>query len=191
MTHAQTPTSTAERGPQAVREKLIAATLELISERSPAMITNKEIAARAGVNHGQIHHYFESKDDLVAHAILAHAHGFVGEFFGDPDKMPVPINTRRRSPIWRALAYLAVHAQQLDIRSPVIERFARSIAQTRDVEPGDPDVLADVAAIMAMTYGWSVFEDYIVASLEPFDVDVDAVRDGVAERSTRLLTEDV
>ena len=97
-----------ERGPEAVRQRLIEATRDLIAERSPAMITNKEIAAAAGVNHGQIHHYFESKDNLVAAAILAHADSFVRQYFGRDAEMPVPLNTRRRSPIWRGLAYLAV-----------------------------------------------------------------------------------
>ncbi len=49
------------RGPDAVRNALIEATAKLCGERSPALVSVRDIAAEAGVNHGQVHHYFGSK----------------------------------------------------------------------------------------------------------------------------------
>lgn len=177
------------RGPDAVRRKLIAATVELMSERSPALITNKEIAARAGVNHGQIHHYFESKDDLVAKAITEEANKFVRERLDGLEMLPAPIDTRRRYAIWRALAYLAVHAEKLDVASPVIAHLVEEEAARRSTDTSDVDVLADVAVLMSMRYGWSVFQDHIIRSFQDFDVDEDALRDAVAQRAQRLMNE--
>ena len=54
-------------GRDAVREALVLATTELIVERGLSMSV-REIAARAGVNHGLVHTYFGSKDGLLSAA---------------------------------------------------------------------------------------------------------------------------
>lgn len=177
-----------ERGPAAVRRKLIAATIELMSERSPAWITNKDIAARAGVNHGQIHHYFASKDDLVAKAIVAEATAFVENRLAGLEELPEPIDTRRRYAIWRGLAYLAVHAEQLDVASPVIGHLVETEAERRGTTPADTELMADIAILMSMRYGWSVFQDHIIKSLQPFGLDEDALREAIAHKSRQLLS---
>jgi AcrR family transcriptional regulator len=48
---------------------LIDAVIHLLAERSAADISVRDAAARAGVNHGLVHRYFGSKDDLVRAAI--------------------------------------------------------------------------------------------------------------------------
>jgi len=53
------------RGPAAVRASLIAAASELFAGRGTASVSVREIADRAGVNHGLIHHYFRSKQGLI------------------------------------------------------------------------------------------------------------------------------
>jgi AcrR family transcriptional regulator len=53
------------RGPAAVRASLIAAASELFAARGTASVSVREIADRAGVNHGLIHHYFHSKQGLI------------------------------------------------------------------------------------------------------------------------------
>ncbi len=58
-------TRPAIRGPVAVRAGLIAAAGELFAARGAAAVSVREIADRAGVNHGLIHHYFHSKQGLV------------------------------------------------------------------------------------------------------------------------------
>jgi AcrR family transcriptional regulator len=71
------------RGPAAVRASLIAAASELFAERGTALVSVREIAECAGVNHGLIHHYFRSKqglvdatlDELAAHATKSLEHG--------------------------------------------------------------------------------------------------------------------
>ncbi|HTW97732.1 MAG TPA: helix-turn-helix domain-containing protein [Acidimicrobiales bacterium] len=53
------------RGPVAVRASLVAAAGELFAARGTASVSVREIADRAGVNHGLIHHYFHSKQGLI------------------------------------------------------------------------------------------------------------------------------
>ena len=175
-----------ERGPDAVRQKLIAAMIDLMSQRSPALITNKEIAAEAGVNHGQIHHYFDSKDDLVAKAVTSEAGGHVEQTLSGLDSLPRPIDTRRRYAIWRALAYLAVNNERFDLISPVVGHLVEAEAARRGVEPSDVDVQAEVAVIMSMGYGWSVFQDHILRTFEEYGLDENALRDAIAERAQKF-----
>ena len=48
-----------------VEQKLIQAASELICDLGPNKITIRDIADHAGVNHGQIHHYFGGKKGLL------------------------------------------------------------------------------------------------------------------------------
>src|SRR5438874_13814116 len=53
------------RGRGAATEALIDAARELFAERGPAAVSLRDVARRAGVNHGLIHHYIGSRDDLL------------------------------------------------------------------------------------------------------------------------------
>lgn len=57
------------KGRAEVEAALIVATAAMCRERSPASVTLRGIAAKAGVNHGQVRHYFGSKAELVAATI--------------------------------------------------------------------------------------------------------------------------
>ena len=57
-------------GRDAVRSALIRATTELILERGVS-VSVRDIAERAGVNHGLVHTYFGSKDALLTEAFGA------------------------------------------------------------------------------------------------------------------------
>ena len=55
----------AVRGEEAVKSALEDATADLLAEVGPSALSLREVARRAGVNHGQIHHYFGSKRSLL------------------------------------------------------------------------------------------------------------------------------
>jgi AcrR family transcriptional regulator len=58
------------RGPQEVREALIAAAMRLLPAKGPDGVTGRDIARLAGVNYGLIHHYFGGKQALLHEALV-------------------------------------------------------------------------------------------------------------------------
>jgi AcrR family transcriptional regulator len=55
-----------------LREYLIATAARLIGQRGSAGLAVRDIAREAHVADGVLYNYFEDKDDLLAHALLAH-----------------------------------------------------------------------------------------------------------------------
>jgi AcrR family transcriptional regulator len=55
-----------------LREYLIATAARLIGERGSAGLAVRDIAREARVADGVLYNYFDDKDDLLAHALLAH-----------------------------------------------------------------------------------------------------------------------
>jgi TetR/AcrR family transcriptional regulator, repressor for neighboring sulfatase len=53
------------RGRDSAVEALVEAARALFAERGPDAVSLRDIARRAGVNHGLIHHYIGSRDDLL------------------------------------------------------------------------------------------------------------------------------
>ena len=51
------------------RAALLAAATEIVTETGSPNITVREVAARAGINHGLVHRYFGTKDTLIAAVI--------------------------------------------------------------------------------------------------------------------------
>jgi len=59
-------------GAQDLREYLIATAARLIGQRGSAGLAVRDIAREAQVADGVLYNYFDDKDDLLAHALLAH-----------------------------------------------------------------------------------------------------------------------
>ena len=183
-----------DRGRDAVRAKLMLAATNLLSDAPPTEVTSKQIADAAGVNHGQIHHYFGSKDDLVAATIQDADSPYHQDRLADGARFPLPIETEIRSPAWRTLAYLAssgVWRQPPFDPSPIVDTLVRRRAADTGSTPTDPVVMADVAAVMAMQRGWWILRDIIETALGEFEPDIPAIRKQVAQRSLRLLDDNI
>ena len=71
---------------QDLREYLIATAARLIGQRGSAGLAVRDIAREARVADGVLYNYFEDKDDLLAHALLAH----VGAVMAAGPRMPEP-----------------------------------------------------------------------------------------------------
>ena len=67
-----------------LRDYLIATAARLIGERGSAGIGVRDIAREARVSDGVLYNYFEDKEDLLAHALLAH----VGTVMTSRPRMP-------------------------------------------------------------------------------------------------------
>jgi AcrR family transcriptional regulator len=69
-----------------LRDHLIATAARLIGQRGTAGLAVRDIAREAQVSDGALYNYFEDKEDLLAHALLAH----VGNVMGHAPPMPRP-----------------------------------------------------------------------------------------------------
>jgi len=69
---------------QNLRDYLIATAARLIGERGSAGLGVRDIAREARVSDGVLYNYFEDKEDLLAHALLAH----VGTVMGSRPRTP-------------------------------------------------------------------------------------------------------
>ena len=162
----ESPNETSARGRDAVRQRLLAAAADLLASAPPTEVTGREIAELAGVNHGQIHHYFGSKDGLVAATVEDSTARYHQDRLQGGLVFPLPIETSRRSPAWRTLAYLAMTGEWRRPPfepSPVVASLAHRRGEDLGRKPSSPDVMAEVAATMALQRGWWIFQDIIEA----------------------------
>lgn len=65
-------------GGQDLREYLITTAARLIAERGTAGLAVRDIARAARVADGVLYNYFDDKEDLLAHALLAHVASVMG-----------------------------------------------------------------------------------------------------------------
>ena len=78
------PASLRDGDGQNLRDYLIATAARLIGERGSAGLGVRDIAREARVSDGVLYNYFEDKEDLLAHALLAH----VGTVMTSRPRMP-------------------------------------------------------------------------------------------------------
>src|SRR5262245_40283565 len=74
----------APTGEEQVRAALVDAATELFEASGPAHGSVRQVAQRAGVNHGLVHYYFGSKDALLA-AVLDECAAAVADEFARGD----------------------------------------------------------------------------------------------------------
>ncbi|GAB3408264.1 TetR/AcrR family transcriptional regulator [Flindersiella endophytica] len=74
----------AERGRE-VRQRLMAAAMELVAERGWSAVSTRALAERAGVVPGVVHYHFPSVQALLREATVAAMHGLIQEFGGALD----------------------------------------------------------------------------------------------------------
>ncbi len=160
-------------GKQHVVAALVDAATELFAERGPGAVSVREVAARAGVNHGLVHRHFGSKDGLVR-AVLDHlvadlrdryACGVVVDGLGGALFEEIAANET----YWRVLAraLLDGYTDWLDDGNfPLISAAVASLKaaiKRGDVDP-HCDAQAVVSSFVAVSLGWLVFEPFIVAA---------------------------
>lgn len=166
-----------------VMRALLDATTELIVEKGLSMSV-REIAARAGVNHGLVHTYFGSKEALVS-AAFADIHRRAVDA-RDEHGFPAPdIAGRRGGELAKALARAMLepgvddpfpeHGVTSAWRIALAEREPRLSADEVDVR---------VIAASSLALGYALFADHFARSVDP------AVgMDQVGERIGRMVAD--
>ncbi len=179
---AASPASS-ERGPEAVKRKLVDAAKVLMTMRSPRQISGRELARQAGVNYGLIHHYFGSKDNVFAQAVAEATEAMAQRW---DSRAMVPTNTTDDARTYRTFAKLEIEQSQSPI-ADLLKRIVSSQTTARGCDPSDADMLGDIAVAAALQFGWGAFEDEIVDALSEYGTDREGLRALVAQRSLRLI----
>ncbi|MDG2049167.1 MAG: TetR/AcrR family transcriptional regulator [Myxococcota bacterium] len=167
-----------------VRRALIEATADLLGEVGPKSLSVRQIADRAGVNHGQIHHYFQGKRGLLEAALrnLAKAHFDDSLERAGGDAIPPPLSLGEDRRYFRALCQ-AVMDDDLDLIRTVDadHEISVPIRVLRELEARKPDVdPLEVKALFALgaaaELGWVAFEKLILLAAEVDEPDEEAFR---------------
>lgn len=150
-------------GRDAVRRALIDATTELAIDQGLSMSV-RDIAARAGVNHGLVHTYFGSKDALIS-AAFDDINARAASEARDDGFPPLDLARRRGGELVKALARLMLDADRdLFTSHPVIEGWRDALTRDRP-EFGTDEVAERIAVATAIGLGWALFADLVTTTL--------------------------
>ena len=158
------------RGRASAEEKLVTAAAELIAEVGPRAATVRAVSARAGVNHGLVHHYFGSKDALLRAAMvrLVHEHARFATEQAHGRPTPAPLALLQDQAYLRAVVRCVLDGEmelattELD-EGVSMPRRALEHAEQRSGAPADTRLKAHVATGMALEMGWAALEPFIAA----------------------------
>jgi len=181
-------------GSNDVPGRLAAAAGELMSEVGPKAMSVRDVARRAEVNHGQVHHYFGGKPGLIqaAYAALYEGHAAAVERQSGGELLPPFLATGGDDLFLRATVRLVldgeleVVAAELAGRDLPASRIVRLMTEARGLDEPTLDIAAAVAAGVALEFGWAVLEPLVelIAGLEPDETEALRARVGRIARST-------
>ena len=175
---------------------ILLAAADLFGERSPSQVSLRAIAARAGVNYGLIHHYFGTKDAILAELMarasraaadrMAQANTFV-------EALGVLVDPETDAAYARMLAWAMLDGTdpaRLVGASPAIARIAELLVDhlgDGDAGPvGDPQVVA--AVTVSAILGWRLYRPFVAAAADLDDGQAAAVPDAVRSIIGSLAT---
>jgi AcrR family transcriptional regulator len=169
------------RGREAVEDALIEATCDLLSEVGPRATSVRDIASRAGVNHGQVHHYFGGKRALLKEAMRRMARYYyeaIKELSGGqviPPPLASPDDQRYLKALVRATIEGDVDLARTEIEEGVsVSRgVLEFLTQRRGLTEPPLDLKVALAEGTAMQLGWMALEPllFLVADVKPEEED--------------------
>jgi AcrR family transcriptional regulator len=171
---------------------LVAAAGELFRERSPAAVPLREIAQRAGVNYGLIHHYFRTKAAILAE-VFAESSRAGAERLADAADVGDGIQALtlhgERNGYVQMLAWVMLEGATppgFFRPSPALAKLSELIEaeRARPTSSASPTLDVDdrviAAAAVAALMGWAFFHPFLRAAAGIEDRDVDDLTDDVS-----------
>jgi len=156
--------------------RILLAAAELFGQRSPARVSLRAIAARAEVNYGLIHHYFKTKEAILAE-LLRRASSTGAARMRDSQSIVEALGrlvgnsdfTNYGSMLaWAMLE--ETDPQELPTASPAIALITSLIAQQLgDHAELDPKIVA--AVTVSALLGWRLYHPFITVAAELQDRD--------------------
>jgi TetR/AcrR family transcriptional regulator, repressor for neighboring sulfatase len=164
------------------RDEVVAATLEaaadLFADRGPAATSIRDVAARAGVNHGLIHRHFGTKEQLVG-AVLDH---LARQLTTAPD---VDAAVTRQMRVIARATLDGYSVGRLQTGFPTAGHLVDDLRRTHSTEQ---DARLAAAHVIALQLGWKMFGEFLRASTGLDGVDGDTLQRSIWEAADRLGT---
>lgn len=174
----------AVRGADAVRGALVEAAASGLAEVGPRALSVRDVARRAGVNHGQVHHYFGGKRGLLVAAMrhLAQQHfDHARERAGD-DAIPPPLTLGEDRDYWRAVCQVLMDGDlelarvEIDEGVSVPRSVLEALLAEGRIARDDLDFRAAFALGVVLQLGWAAFEEFGLLMADVAETDREAIR---------------
>jgi AcrR family transcriptional regulator len=186
MTTAGATVSTTAKpiGKDEVSAAVLEAASRLFAEKGPAATSIREVAARAGVNHGLLHRHFGSKRQLLAATLqyLADTAAALRASGASQSQLETAYEFQARVMVRSTLDGFPV--EELQQRFPGMEAF---LEQVRADHSDDRTARLLAAHGMALQVGWSLLGSTLRVAFGLQDLDDTAIRAAVAEQITRIV----
>jgi TetR/AcrR family transcriptional regulator, repressor for neighboring sulfatase len=171
-------------GKEEVVAAVLAAASELFAERGPAATSIREVAARAGVNHGLLHRHFGSKRQLLAATLqhLADSAATLRESGGRPEQLEAAHDLQIRVMVRSKLDGFAI--EELQERYPGMERF---LEQVRSAHSDEDQARLLAAHAMALQFGWGLMAPTLRAAFGLNNLSDAQIRQAVAEQIAKII----
>ena len=192
------------------RAVLLSAATEIVERTGSANFTVRQVAARAGINHGLVHRYFGTKDALVE-AVIVEIDASVAQEMAAGAGLD-EFNHDGAVTLARLVAHtmlsersLDEHSDAIDIRQDRNDRSSsgRASSAAASATPGavaellvqrcreasamsEQEARVAAAQIMALVMGWRLNEAYLVRTCGLGDHEIDVLRKELLETCVRL-----
>jgi TetR/AcrR family transcriptional regulator, repressor for neighboring sulfatase len=170
------------------KDEVIAAVLvaagELFADKGPAATSIREVAARAGVNHGLLHRHFGSKRQLLAATLqhLADSAAALRESGAPLEQLEATHELQARVMVRSTLDGFPV--EELQQRFPGMESFLEQVR----VDHSDERAARLLAAHgMALQIGWGLLGPTLRVAFGLQDLDDTEIRAAVAEQVAKIV----
>ncbi|MEO6122927.1 MAG: TetR/AcrR family transcriptional regulator [Ilumatobacteraceae bacterium] len=154
------------------RQALVSAAKAMLPERAPSSVSGRELATRAGVNYGLIHHYFGGKDAVFREAVLE----LRAEFLETHSEHHLPDLVEAGDPFLRAIGRSQVdYPNELGPGDdfPIGEAMVRDISvRIRAAHPDWSDrqigveAKARSVAMLAVQLGFGLYRDMLLDTVD-------------------------
>jgi AcrR family transcriptional regulator len=171
-------------GKDRVSAAVLEAASELFAEKGPAATSIREVAARAGVNHGLLHRHFGSKSQLLAATLqqLADSAAALRASDAAPAEIEAAYEFQARVMVRSMLDGFPV--EELQQRFPGMEAFLKQV-QADHSDDRTARLLA--AHGMALQIGWGLMGPTLRVAFGLQDLDDTAIRTAVAEQIAHII----
>jgi AcrR family transcriptional regulator len=164
------------KGREGAIEAIVGAARALFVERGPDAVSLRDVARRAGVNHGLIHHYIGTREDLLRLVFASSSQQARREVDGAEGPVEALRALRRAAgnsdDYSRLLAWALLEGRdpaEFHGRSPALDAIVRTGEDSRELR------LA-LATAMVQTLGWKLFGSYALSAAGLDGEDLDDVR---------------